>query len=89
MNIEQARQFQQDLKRTLQDSGVYDLKRKLKSMSLTEQYPGLSETIEKAAEAEESLAYSQPPKPYFPEPIALGYSENIMKQFHNDEAERK
>ena len=89
MNIEQVRQFRQDLKRTLQDSGVYDLKRKLKSMSLTEQFPGLAETITKAAEAQESLAYHQPPKPYFPEPIALGYSANIMRHFHNDEKENK
>lgn len=86
--MEQLKDLRQAVKDALEDSGIYDLKHKLKSMSLTEQYQGLSETIEKAAEAQESLAYSQPPKPYFPEPIALGYSENIMKQFHNDEEER-
>ena len=63
MNTEQVRQFQQDLKRTLQDSGVYDLKRKLKSMSLTEQFPGVAEAITEAAEARGTLAYYQPPKP--------------------------
>ena len=77
MNIEQARQFKQDLKRTLQDSGISDLKRKLKSMSLTEQFPGLTEVITKAAEAQETLAHYQPPKP-----MTLG-------PLHNDEAERK
>lgn len=87
--MEQLNELKQAVKDALEDSGIYDLKHKLKSMSLTEQYPDLAETIAKAAEAEESLAYSQPPKPYFPEPIALGYSENIMKQFHNDETERK
>lgn len=75
--MEQLKDLRQAVKDALEDSGIYDLKHKLKSMSLTEQYPGLSETIEKAAEAEESLAYSQPPKL-----MNLG-------PLHNYEAERK
>lgn len=52
-----------DLKKKLQESEIFDLKRKLKSMSLTEQYPDLAEAIKRAADAQESLAYHQPPKP--------------------------
>lgn len=87
MNTEQVRQFQQDLKRTLRDTGIYDIRDKLKGSSFKERFPDLVEAITEAAEAQESLAYYQPPKPYFPEPIALGYSANIMRHFHNDEKE--
>lgn len=61
--MEQLKDLRQAVKGALEDSGIYDLKRKLKSMSLTEQYPDLAETIAKAAEAEEGLAHYQPPKP--------------------------
>lgn len=61
--MEQLKDLRQAVKDALEDSGIYDLKHKLKSMSITEQYPGLSETIEKAAEAQGTLAYYQPPKP--------------------------
>lgn len=75
--MEQLNALKQAVKDALEDSGIYALKRKLKSVSLTEQYPGLSETIEKAAEAEESLAHYQPLKP-----MNLG-------PLHNDKEERK
>lgn len=75
--MEQLKNLQQAVKDALEDSGIYGLKHKLKSMSITEQFPGLSETIEKAAEVQESLAYSQPPRL-----MNLG-------PLHNDEAERK
>lgn len=89
MNTEQVRQFQQDLKRTLRDTGIYDIRGKLKGSSFKERFPDLVEAITEAAEARGTLAYYQPPKPYFPEPIALGYSANIMRQLHEEEAERE